>query len=283
MSLNESDARSITDGQSMLETLRSEVDGLAGAQLPQTGGRVDFPIKRRSSRMNTVLVVEDDPDMARVIRTELEHSGLTVTHVADGQSGLEVALLQEFAVVVVDVNLPRKNGFDICREVRTKKPLQPILMLTSRSDEFDKVLGFELGADDYLTKPFSPKEFLARVRALMRRSQATLAAAAVPEELRFGALLIDTLRRRVTYEGRDLNLTAIEYDLLYFLAIHAGQPFTRDDLMQHVWGYSSSGFDPTVTTQLSRLRAKIEPNPAKPTFVLTVRGVGYRFVEPQEL
>ncbi len=231
-----------------------------------------------------ILVIEDDLEMIELLRACSAEIGCEVDHETDGRIGLERAKQGEYRMVIVDVNLPTLGGFEVCRQLRAEKVSLPILMLTARADEIDKVLGLELGADDYVTKPFSVRELVARIKALVRRADISRSA---PQDnsarMKFADLEIDLTRRRV-FRGTDrIDLTAVEFDLLVFLALHPGRPFSREELMREVWGYQSSGFEPTVTMHLSRLRAKVEPDPANPTFILTVRGVGYRFVEVEEL
>ena len=231
-----------------------------------------------------ILIIEDDLEMVELLRGCSAEIGCDIDFEIDGRAGLDRALNGDYRMVIVDVNLPSLGGFEICRQLRAEKIGLPILMLTSRSDEIDKVLGLELGADDYVTKPFSVRELVARIKALVRRAdmnKATLQDASA--RMRFGELEIDLTRRRVFRGAERLDLTAVEFDLLVFLALHPGRPFTREELMREVWGYQSSGFEPTVTMHLSRLRAKVEPDPTNPTFILTVRGVGYRFIEAEEL
>ena len=245
---------------------------------------VPFEAGRTRTMSERILVIEDDPEMVELLRGCSAEIGCEIDCERDGRAGLERALRGEYRVVIVDVNLPSLGGFEVCRQLRAEKLALPILMLTSRADEIDKVLGLELGADDYVTKPFSVRELVARIKALVRRADMNRATQqSSTARMRFGELEIDLTRRRV-FRGTDrIDLTAVEFDLLVFLALHPGRPFSREELMREVWGYQSSGFEPTVTMHLSRLRAKVEPDPTNPTFILTVRGVGYRFVESEEL
>lgn len=232
-----------------------------------------------------ILLIEDDRELVELLRSQAPEVGREVDFEMDGQSGLDRALAADYELVVIDVNLPSLSGFEVCRRLRQKKQDIAILMLTSRSDEIDKVLGLELGADDYVTKPFSVRELVARMKALLRRVELASALVKNGESLvlKHGDLEVDLTRRRVVRSGQRIDLTAVEFDLLAFLARHPGRPFTRDELMREVWGYQSTGFEPTVTMHLSRLRAKIEPSPDNPKFIKTVRGIGYRFAEPSEL
>lgn len=232
-----------------------------------------------------ILLIEDDRELVELLRSQAPEVGREVDFEMDGQAGLDRALGSDYQLVVIDVNLPSLSGFEVCRKLRQRKQEVAILMLTSRSEEIDRVLGLELGADDYVTKPFSVRELIARMKALLRRVEATAKMTGSGEKLvlSFGELEIDITRRKVTRAQTRIDLTAVEFDLLAFLARHPGRPFSRDELMREVWGYQSTGFEPTVTMHLSRLRAKIEPNPENPVYIRTVRGVGYRFVEPGEL
>ena len=181
--------------------------------------------------------------------------------------------------------LPGMDGLEICKRLREQKPRVPILMLTAKSEEIDKVLGLELGADDYLTKPFSIRELIARVKAILRRTQdqGNVAMGRVqPTELAYDGLAIDLDKRRVTVEGTPVELTAKEFDLLALFASHPGKPFNREQLLNQVWGYSFSGYEHTVNSHINRLRSKIETDPSEPKFILTVWGFGYRFMDQED-
>lgn len=230
-----------------------------------------------------ILVIEDDGDMAGIVQLHLEELGYDIETCADGELGLSLALQGNYDLVVLDLMLPRKNGLEICRSIRAKNAELPILMLTRKSDEVNKVLGFELGADDYLTKPFSILEFIARVKALLRRTESAPAPGAREDRIVLGDLEIDLVRRRVTAGGETPALTATEFELLAFLAEHPGRPFTRSQLLQAIWEYSTDAYENTVSTHVNRLRNKIEPDPKNPRYILTVWGVGYRFAERDEL
>ena len=224
-----------------------------------------------------ILVVEDDPDIGELVRINLQDAGFRTQTAAEGPAGLQAALDGAFDLVVLDIMLPGMDGLEVCRRLRQAKPDMPILMLTSKSEEFDKVLGLELGADDYLTKPFGVREFVARVRALLRRS-----GPGGPEEpptarLQRGGLDIDPDKRKVSLQGKAVELTAKEFDLLLLFASHPGRVYGREQLLENVWGYQYRGYEHTVNTHINRLRAKIEPDPAKPRYIITVWGVGYRY------
>lgn len=229
-----------------------------------------------------VLVIEDDPDIAALISMHLRDNGFGVQLENRGDSGLRAFNEGRFDLVVLDLMLPGLDGLSLCREIRRGSHYIPILMLTAKSTELDRVLGLEMGADDYLTKPFSLPELIARVKALLRRVDALSAprpepvAAAIIEK---AGLSIDTEKRAVSVQGRPLDLTAKEFDLLYHLASHPGRVFSRIQLLDQVWGYSYQGYEHTVNTHINRLRAKIETDPANPIYVQTVWGVGYRFLQ----
>jgi DNA-binding response OmpR family regulator len=228
-----------------------------------------------------VLVIEDDTDLGRLLEMHLSDAGCEVEWVRDGLTGDRSALNGGHDMIILDLMLPGKDGLEICRELRARQSRVPILILTARSGETDCVVGLELGADDYLTKPFSVRELLARVKALFRRSEIN-AAAAAPDpagRLEIGELTIDPASRTVTVAGRPIELTPKEFDLLAHMARQPGRVFTRAQLLDEVWGYSHSGYEHTVNSHINRLRGKIEPDPSDPRWILTVWGVGYRFRE----
>lgn len=227
-----------------------------------------------STCQGRILVVDDDHHVGELLSMHLEELGFKVTRASDGIRGLELGLLDTFDLVILDVMLPGRNGVDICRELRTKKIRAPIMMLTSKGEEVDKVLGLEMGADDYVTKPFSIREICARVKALLRRSSPSTEAHDVKIEIR--GLMIDPTSHEVSLNGKTLELTSTEFDLLHYMAKSAGRAFSREQLLTGVWGYTSSAYEHTVNTHINRLRSKIEPDPANPTFIQTVWGVGYK-------
>ncbi len=224
-----------------------------------------------------ILVVDDEPTIREVVGLYLRREGFEVESAADGDAALAAIARGGLDLLILDLMLPGTDGLTITRQVRAAGNL-PIIMLTARGEEIDRVLGLELGADDYLTKPFSPRELVARVRAVLRR---TRAAAALPDTVEAplvaGALRIDPAARSVTLDGRPLTLTAREFDLLLFLARHPGQVFTREQLLDQVWGYTFASDASTVTVHIRRLREKIEADAATPRRILTVWGVGYKF------
>jgi len=231
-----------------------------------------------------VLVVEDDKDIARLLDLHLKDEGYSVTVVSDGKTGLAQALSKPYDIVILDLILPGMDGLEVCRGIRNRKDYTPILMLTAKSTDVDRIVGLEMGADDYLTKPFNVRELLARVKALFRRVEALQAKdPAVPlKEIESGDLVIDPEKRKVTVRGNPVHLTAREFELLQEFARHPGRVYTRAQLLDKVWGYSYQGYEHTVNSHINRLREKIEKNPAEPRYILTVRGVGYRFAEPGE-
>ena len=232
-----------------------------------------------------VLVVEDEEDIAELLRLHLHDAECDVTVAGDGHQGSRLAFGRDWDLVILDLRLPGPDGLSICRALRREQPYVPILMLTSKSSELDRVLGLELGADDYVTKPFSISELLARVKAIFRRVD-SLAKAGEPaaEVLAIGPLTLDGAGREVTLDGDPVALTAREFDLLMHLARHPGQVFSRAQLLDSVWGYGHDGYEHTVNSHINRLRAKIEPDPSHPELITTVWGVGYKLdVRPRPL
>ena len=230
--------------------------------------------------MDPILIIEDDRPTFEVIEANLQGFGYPIEHCSHGTVALQKALENNYRLIVLDVNLPGIDGFEICRTLRKEKPLLGILMLTSRTDEIDKVLGLELGADDYLAKPFSVRELRARTKALLRRSEAVeeiLQRKTEEEIITAGELRINQAQRLVLLREQEIELTALEFDLLAFLAANPGKPFTREQLIRHVWHYETDSYDRTVTVLANRLRSKIEDDPQNPKYILTERGVGYRF------
>jgi DNA-binding response OmpR family regulator len=229
-----------------------------------------------------VLIVEDQKDIADLIALHLRDLSLEVSVANDGLQGERMALQEPFDALVLDVMLPSKDGLDILRSLRQQGVETPVLMLTARATELDRVLGLELGADDYLTKPFSVPELQARVKALLRRASLSKKQSAgqltQQEKLMFGDLKMDLVSRVVTLKGKSIDLTAKEFELLLHFAKQPGRAFTRLQLLDAVWGTTFEGYEHNVNTHINRLRNKVEANPAEPTFIITVRGVGYRFM-----
>ncbi len=229
--------------------------------------------------MPNILVAEDQTDIRDLIVLNLQQAGYSVLAVADGQAALDSQLERASDLLVLDLMMPRLDGLEVVKALRARGRATPILMLTARSTELDRVLGLELGADDYLTKPFSMPELLARVKALLRRAELLRVAQApgTPQAvLRNGELAIEPGRREVRVGGKPLEFTALEFDLLLHFTSHPGQVFSRAQLLDAVWGYSHEGYEHTVTTHINRLRAKLEQDPMQPRFILTVRGAGYK-------
>jgi len=223
--------------------------------------------------MTTVLVVDDEPTIREIVAGYLERDGYRTLEAADGNRARELLERDPPDLVVLDVMLPGPDGLELCRWIRSRSRL-PVIMLTARGEESDRIVGLELGADDYVTKPFSPRELAARVRTVLRRAEPE---AVSDERLSFNGLVIDSATREVTKNGAPLRLTAREFDLLWFVASHPRRVFSREQIMRRVWGYSSALDTGTVTVHVRRLREKIEDQPSHPRHLETVWGVGYRF------
>ncbi len=224
-----------------------------------------------------ILVVEDEPDIADLVALHLRDNDFKVTLAADGHEGMRQAFARSWDLVILDIRLPGPDGLTICRALRREQAFVPVLMLTSKSSELDRVLGLELGADDYVTKPFSVSELMARVKAIFRRVDSlSLSAGHRGEALSMGDLQIDPDRREVTITGQSVALTAREFDLLLHFARHPGLVFSRTQLLDSVWGYGHEGYEHTVNSHINRLRAKIEADPSNPDHIVTVWGVGYK-------
>lgn len=241
---------------------------------------------QHSREQRRILVIEDDRDIAHLTQLHLRDLAGEVDIARDGAAGLQQALTSAYDLVVLDLTLPGIDGLEICRRLRARPGYLLILMLTARSSELDRVLGLEMGADDYLVKPFGIRELVARVRALFRRADALTLADCPSEErsaenvcITSGALVIDREKHRVTLGDKTVALTAREFDLLAQFACHPGRVYTRADLLDLVWGEGYEGYEHTVNSHLNRLRAKIEADPAKPRYLLTVWGVGYKFAD----
>jgi len=231
-----------------------------------------------------ILVIEDNKDLARLLEIHLRDLSYDVDLAFDGDDGLSKAESKDYDMIILDLMLPGLDGLEICRRIRTKPVYTPILILTSKSTELDRVLGLEMGADDYVTKPFSIRELMARVKAIFRRIDGLKSDHRGDKEvvIRFRDLVVDPEKRNVRLKGMAIDLTAKEFDLLLHFAQHAGRVFTRAQLLDEVWGYGHDGYEHTVNSHINRLRAKIEKNPAQPEYILTVWGVGYKFAEPAE-
>ena len=228
--------------------------------------------------MAKVLLLEDDADLSGLIVKHLEDIHCQVEACENGLDGLSLARKKAYDLILLDLGLPGMDGVEICRKYRAGDELTPILMLTARDSEADRVLGLEMGADDYLGKPFSIRELQARVKAILRRQNLMLENAHA-SRLIFDSLEVDLDKRLVRCLGKEVNLTAKEFDLLYFLALNAGKVYNREQLLNHVWGYTNSIYEHTVNSNINRLRSKLEIDSTRPEFILTVRGVGYKFNE----
>lgn len=234
-----------------------------------------------------VLVIEDDREIASLLELHLHDLRCDVTLAYDGNSGLEKALGSTYSLIILDLMLPGVEGLELCRRLRSQPDYTPILMLTAKSSELDRVIGLEMGADDYLTKPFSIREFLARVKALFRRVEAMSASASLsstdqPSRIQADELQIDINKRKVSVGQSQVELTAKEFDLLVQFASNPGRVYTRAQLLDLVWGYGHESYQHTVNSHINRLRAKIEKDPGDPRFILTVWGVGYKFSDPED-
>ena len=223
--------------------------------------------------MTQVLVVDDEPTIREIVVRYLERDGFATLEAGDGDRARELVERESPDLVVLDLMLPGTDGLELCRWIRSRSSL-PVIMLTARGEESDRIVGLELGADDYVTKPFSPRELAARVRTVLRRAELELVT---DERLTFDGLVIDSSSREVTRAGEPLRLTAREFDLLWFMAKHPRRVFAREQLMRRVWGYSAAVDTGTVTVHMRRLREKIEEEPSRPRHLETVWGVGYRF------
>jgi len=226
-----------------------------------------------------VLIVEDDEAMSVALRDGFEYEGYRVTVAPDGETGLRLAAAGDPGpdLVILDVMLPRKSGLDVCKELRSRGNDVPIIMLTARGQEIDKVLGLKLGADDYITKPFGFMELLARAEAVLRRSDGRVAQRETPESYRFGEVEIDFKRHEATYGGEPLELSPREFELLSFFIQHRGEVVTRERLLDAVWGYNTIPFTRTVDMHVAKLRKKIEDDPSDPRHIVTVHRLGYKF------
>ncbi len=222
--------------------------------------------------MTRILVVEDEPRLALGLEDDFKLEGYEVEVVRDGETASRRAREQPFDLIILDVMLPRKDGFEVCRELRRAGLRTPIILLTAKTEESDKVLGLELGADDYVTKPFSPRELRARVKAVLRR-----AAGELPEVYRFGEVEVDFSRGELRRAGKPVDLTPLEFKLLAAFIRHRGHVLSREQLLDEVWGRKIAVTDRVVDTHITNLRKKIEPRPAQPRYLVSVRGMGYRF------
>ncbi len=230
--------------------------------------------------MRRILIVEDDRDIAELVALHLGDLSIRTEFAVDGREALARLERRTYCLVILDLRLPELDGLEVCKRLRARDDYTPILMLTAKATELDRVLGLEVGADDYLTKPFSVLELVARVKAILRRvEELGKRPVSARQVVEIGDLVIDPDRRRVTVGGRALELTAKEFDLLLHFASHPGLVFSRSQLLDLVWGYGHDGYEHTVNSHINRLRSKLEPDPARPRYIQTVWGVGYRFAE----
>src|SRR5256712_2516498 len=228
-----------------------------------------------AGRKRRILIVEDEPAMVAGLRDNFEYEGYDVISAGDGIAGLDRALAEDPDLVVLDVRMPRMSGLDVCKQLKARRPWVPIIMLTARGREIDKVVGLELGADDYVTKPFSIRELMARVKAVLRRVSPPASAA---EVYRFSDVEVNIRGNAVLRAGAQVDLSAKEFALLAYFVSHPGETLSRDRLLDAVWGYENYPNTRTVDTHIVHLRQKLEPNPEEPRFILTVHGSGYKFV-----
>ena len=227
--------------------------------------------------MKEILIIEDEHDIADLITLHLKNQGHRITHFDNGKIGYSYAISNSWDIMILDLNLPGLSGIEVCKKVREKEIVKPIIMLTANSEEDDKILGLNIGADDYITKPFSTKELVARVNALIRRTEIQKAAEENFKELAFRDLEVDKKKRKVAIGGNRIELTPKEFDLLHLLMSNPGVTYSRKDLLNQIWSYDFDGYDHTVNSHINRLRSKIESDPNTPEFILTTWGVGYRF------
>ncbi len=225
-------------------------------------------------------MIEDDVSIVELVAIHLKDIYCELTKAHSGIDGLNLATKNKYDMIILDVMLPGMDGIEICRRLRADKIFTPILMLTARSEEIDKIIGLETGADDYLTKPFSIREFIARVKAILRRTEMVNTEKEIVEEIfQCSGLMIDPVKRKVTLEGSKVELTPKEFDLLYLFMSNPGKSYSRENLLNLVWGYEFSGYEHTVNSHINRLRTKIEADLTAPKYILTTWGVGYRFTD----
>ena len=228
--------------------------------------------------MKNVLVIEDDQEIVKLLKIHLEDHLYRVTTAADGESGLSLAMNNDYDLILLDLALPKMDGVDVCKKLRLEKNT-PVIMLTSKSEEIDRVLGLEIGADDYITKPFSIRELLARIKAVLRRTQKQTEPQTNSSTLSFENLFIDVEKRKILVHDQRIELSPKEFELLVLMASNPGRNYSRSELLNVIWGYNFEGYEHTVNSHINRLRAKIERDMANPTFILTTWGVGYKFNE----
>ena len=243
------------------------------------------PFRLYVKAVNRILIIEDDPRIESLLLLHLTEEGYAPEACRNGRDGLERLRQDNYQLLILDLMLPDISGIEICTTLRRTGNQVPILMLTARGDEFDKVLGLELGADDYMTKPFGIRELLARIKALLRRTAVqsdSSAASPAQRRIEMPGLVIDPVGRTASAEGRELDLTTKEFDLLYLFASNPGKAYSREELLRSVWGYEFDGYQHTVNSHINRLRGKIEQDQSVPVYIQTVWGFGYRFNHPAE-
>lgn len=233
--------------------------------------------------MKKVLVIEDDKEIVNLLEIHLNDIDCQVLKASDGKEGLRVAMAENPDLIILDISMPKMDGIEVCREIR-KKQSTPIIMLTAKVEEIDRVLGLEIGADDYITKPFSVREFIARVKAIFRRAKMDRESMKnnIDEELKFADLRINIEKRKVVQNEKKIELSPKEFELLVLMASNPGKNYSRSNLLNIIWGYDFEGYEHTVNSHINRLRAKIEPEMANPTYIITTWGVGYKFNEDIE-
>lgn len=230
--------------------------------------------------MKNILMIEDDESIVELVDIHLKDIHCQTTKAYTGNDGLNYAIKNKYDLIILDIMLPDIDGIEICKKLRAEKNFTPIMMLTSRSEEIDKIIGLETGADDYLTKPFSIREFIARVKAIIRRAEIGINNKYDLEKvITCDNLIIDPQKRKVTLNGNKIDLTPKEFDLLYLFMGNPGKSYSRENLLSLVWGYEFSGYEHTVNSHINRLRSKIETDMASPKYILTAWGVGYRFTD----
>ena len=232
--------------------------------------------------MKNVLIVEDDLEIIRLLEIHLKDLGCNVLTATQGDTGLKIAISESPDLIILDVMLPEMDGIEVCQKIRANNITSPIIMLTARSEEIDKVLGLEVGADDYLTKPFSVREFIARAKAIFRRQRMDVVKPSPKRDaklMQFGNLSIDMEMRKVLLDGKKVELSPKEFELLVLLSSNPGKSYDRSKLLNLIWGYDFQGYEHTVNSHINRLRSKIEPDMGNPMFILTTWGIGYRFNE----
>ncbi len=230
--------------------------------------------------MKQVLIIEDDPEIVDLLEIHLNDLDCKIAKAHNGSLGLEKGLDEQYDLIILDIMLPGMDGLEVCRRLRGQEKYTPILMLTAKSEEIDKILGLETGADDYLTKPFSVREFISRVKAIFRRVEMIRGNAQETDKkkvMEFDGLHMDAEKRKVLANGERLSLTPKEFDLLWIMAAHPGRSYSRQELLNLVWGYEFSGYEHTVNAHINRLRSKIEKDVSNPQYILTTWGIGYRF------